>query len=342
MQSVPVPVLVPSFAQPTFPGTSFAQAAEVIAGETGELRTVPLLPSRGLRADHVAFTCAMLPELPIEKGPRSWRVSQRPQILTRRAWDTFEQDKDELEAAWGNNVPLLTHALGPLSLAVELELSNGHRMITDRGAVRDLVEMLAEAIAREISTLRSRFQQPAAVHLYEPHLDALAQGSIPGTHDFDEIRAIHRKDITEILQRFVGIIRSKMQPEEQSMKHLRHIGLASEPSETALEVMGAIGVDVVLLDLQKVRGTQALDSCGALLASRITPAFILGERNISARQAAIQIARRYDELGLDRSLLTAATATVPGTATGSLLEHAHGLGHARECAAILVRDAGDL
>lgn len=326
------------FAQPTFPGTSLVEAADVVAGETGDLRAIPLLPARGLRADHIASTCALLPDLNIEKGPRSWRVSNRPQLLSRRASDTFESDLDVLEEQWGTNVPVLMHAVGPYSLAVELESASGHRLIADPGAVRDLNAMLAEGIAAHVAHLQSRFHQPVAVHLYEPHLKAVIDGSVPGATQFDAIRAIPAPEVTVGLHGLVETLRSNVGDETE---RLRHIGIATDQFAPLQQV----GADAVIFDFAQVRSNKALDECGQLLATGITPAFVLKQpqnSTMSPRDHAIALAKHFDQLALGRQVLATATTTVPGTTSISMLDHAHHLAHAVEVARMLREDAGDL
>ena len=94
-------------------GTSMAEAADIIMGET-ELPAIPQLPERGLGSDAVGRTASMLEAISIDRGPRSWRMTARPQLLTRRAWDRLERDIDEVQEVWGETVPRIkVQALGP-------------------------------------------------------------------------------------------------------------------------------------------------------------------------------------------------------------------------------------
>lgn len=49
------------------PGLDLYQAADVIVGETGDCMALPELVQRGVTDQLVGRTCALLPELPVEK-----------------------------------------------------------------------------------------------------------------------------------------------------------------------------------------------------------------------------------------------------------------------------------
>ena len=83
------------FALGPMPGTSIVEAADIIMGET-ELPAIPQLSQRGLGSDSVGRTASMLEAISIDRGPRAWRMTARPQLLTRRAWDRLERDLDQV------------------------------------------------------------------------------------------------------------------------------------------------------------------------------------------------------------------------------------------------------
>ena len=84
------------------PGASIIAAADIVAGETGDLRQLPILPDRGV--DVVGLTTGILPGINVDAGPRSWVLSTRPQLRTRRIWDRVEADLDQCEQAWGTRI----------------------------------------------------------------------------------------------------------------------------------------------------------------------------------------------------------------------------------------------
>ena len=94
------------FALGPMPGTSVAEAADIIISET-DLPAIPQLPDRGLGSDAVGRTASMLEAINIDRGPRSWRMTARPQLLTRRTWDRLERDLDEVQGVWARRFPTL-------------------------------------------------------------------------------------------------------------------------------------------------------------------------------------------------------------------------------------------
>ena len=71
-------------------------------------------------------------------------------------------------------------APGPITLAAELELANGHRAITDSGALRDLAASLAEGVAAHRAALARRLDTPVVVQFDEPSLPAALGGRLTG------------------------------------------------------------------------------------------------------------------------------------------------------------------
>ena len=123
----------------SWPGTVARQAAEVVVGELGgALAHIVELPGRGVGADIVGRAGALLIDVAFDTVPRGYRVVARPGAVTRRAVSLLDEDIDALEEAWetaglrGCGRPVKVQAPGPVTLAAELELGNGHRAITDR------------------------------------------------------------------------------------------------------------------------------------------------------------------------------------------------------------------
>lgn len=190
------------FALGPMPGTSMAEAADIIMGET-ELPAIPQLPERGLGSDSVGRTASMLEAITIDRGPRSWRMTARPQLLTRRAWDRLERDLDEVQQVWGETVPRIKiQALGPWSLAASIELADGHRVLTDSGAFAELSDALLHGIRAHATDVARRFHGEVVVQLDEPLLADVIAGRIPGTTDFDSIPAVPDEVALETLLRF--------------------------------------------------------------------------------------------------------------------------------------------
>lgn len=299
------------FALGPMPGTSIAEAADIIMGET-ELPAIPQLPQRGLGSDAVGRTASMLEAMSIDRGPRSWRMTARPQLLTRRAWDRLERDLDEVQEVWGETVPQVkVQALGPWSFAASIELSDGHRVLTDRGAFAELADALRHGLHAHAQDVARRFHGEVLVQLDEPLLGDVITGCIPGTTDFDTIPAV---------------------PDEVALDHLQSFeaDYLRAPPLWSL----APAAPTFLTDFRGLDTPRHLDGLGEHLSAghRIG----LGIEGSDARAEAIALARHLDRIGMPRELLVDKFDVYPVKASASTLRSVS------ETADILARDAGDL
>ena len=183
------------------PGIDFAAAADVVLSES-PVPHIPQLPGRGVGSDLVGRTAALLP-LNLDIGPRSWRVTRRPQIATMRAQDQFERDLDLLEELWAGKVAeLKVQVVGPWTLAAQIEMANGHRMITDRGATRDIADALLYGVREHRADVEKRFGVPTLLQLDEPMLGRVRRGTVTGATDYEEIPAVPDERALDVLGRF--------------------------------------------------------------------------------------------------------------------------------------------
>jgi methionine synthase II (cobalamin-independent) len=171
----------------SWPGDSPRRAAEVVVGELADaLAHIVELPARGVGADMIGRAGALLIDVAIDTVPRGYRIVARPGAVMRRAASLLDEDIDALEEAWekaglrGSGRPVKVQAPGPVTLAAELELANGHRAITDHGAVRDLAASLAEGVAAHRGAVSRRLDTPVVVQFDEPSLPAALAGQLTG------------------------------------------------------------------------------------------------------------------------------------------------------------------
>ncbi|WP_411697133.1 methionine synthase [Corynebacterium sp. LaCa191] len=302
------------FALGPMPGTSMAEAADIIIGET-ELPAIPQLPERGLGSDSVGRTASMLEAITIDCGPRSWRMTARPQLLTRRAWDRLERDLDEVQQVWGETVPRIkVQALGPWSLAASIELADGHRVLTDPGAFAELSDALLHGIRTHAADVARRFHGEVVVQLDEPLLADVIAGRIPGTTDFDSIPAVPDEAALETLLRF-----------EADYLHAPPLWSVAGAVKTFL-------VDARYRD--RLSTPEHFDGMGEHLSEGRRVGVPLSGTN--AQDEAISLARHLDRIGMPRELLVDHFDVFPARASASSLHSV------TETAAILTRDAGDL
>lgn len=202
------------------PGTDPRESARVVLGECHAMPFLPELADRGLGAEQVGRTLAMLADLPVDISTRGWRLAGSPGRLARTASDLLDRDLDALEEAdesvrdpEGDPAPagrrLAVRVLGPWSLAANLELPAGLPVLTDSGARRDLAEALAEGVADRITRLADRLGAGVRIVLDEPLLWHVAAGTVAGPSRFDPIRAVPEDRLALSLCRFADVLRGR-------------------------------------------------------------------------------------------------------------------------------------
>jgi hypothetical protein len=146
----------------SWPGSTPREAAEIVIGELHQLPHLVELPDRGVGADLIGRAGGLLVDIAIDTVTRGYRIAARPGAVMRRARSLLDEDIDALEEAWekagGRDCVVKVQAPGPITLAAQLELANGHRAITDAGAVRDLTASLAEGASRHRAEVARRLE----------------------------------------------------------------------------------------------------------------------------------------------------------------------------------------
>ena len=198
------PVSVPSWRQAgtavaigSFPGNAPDEPVRIMAGETPNLPTVPELPSRGPGADMIGRTLAMVSEVAGEFAGETtttgWRLAGRQRDASnramRRARSWLTQDFDVSEAGYAGAPAVKCAIAGPWTLAAAVELPNGHRILSDPGAMRDLVEATITAAGNLARRLRRTWPR-AVVQVDEPMLPAALSASVATPSGLDRYRAV--------------------------------------------------------------------------------------------------------------------------------------------------------
>jgi len=247
----------------SFGGTDPRAIARMVVGEIPELPVVPALPDRGVGADAVGRTCALLVDLPVDLSPRAWRLADSPGRAGRRAADFLDRDLDALEQQvelargavvdGGSAFPATAirfETVGPWSLAARVELPGGRPVLSDSGARRDLAESLREGLSALCSRARARFSVPVRLVLDEPELWRIAAGSVPAPSEFDPVAAVPRERLAMALSRFAAALRSS---DDVDSVFVRAPGRNSSDAPTAWPVLleppqGEARVDGIVFD----------------------------------------------------------------------------------------------
>lgn len=285
----------------SWPGTSARQAAEVVVGELGgSLAHLVELPSRGVGADMIGRAGALLVDIAIDTAPRGYRLAARPGAVTRRATSLLGEDTDALEEAWevaglrGSGHPVKVQAPGPLTLAAELELANGHRAISDPGAVRDLAASLAEGLKTHRVDLSRRLDTPVVVQLDEPALTAAVTGRLAGVTTLSPVPAIDEAVAAALLDACAETVGGDV---------LVH-SCASDLPWNVLQRSGitALALDCTALDPADFDQIGAFIDSGRTVVMGLVPA-IAPARRPSVEELAAAVAAITDRIGFARSVL---------------------------------------
>ncbi|OKX83821.1 uroporphyrinogen decarboxylase/cobalamine-independent methonine synthase family protein [Corynebacterium glutamicum] len=321
------------------PGKSAAEAADIIQGETGDLLHIPQLPARGLGADLIGRTVGLLDMINVDRGARSWVMSTRPSRLTHLTGDFLDMDLDACEETWGTGVDKLKiQVAGPWTLGARIELANGHRVLSDRGAMRDLTQALIAGIDAHARKVAGRFRAEVQVQIDEPELKSLIDGSLPGTSTFDIIPAVNVADASECLQQVFS-----------SIEGPTYLNLTGQIP--TWDVARGAGADTVQISMDQVRGNEHLDGFGETITSGIrlglgitTGKDVVDELLERPRQKAVEVARFFDRLGVGRNYLVDAVDIHPGEdlVQGTITEAAQAYRMARVMSEMLSKDSGDL
>ncbi|MER7116078.1 methionine synthase [Saccharomonospora azurea] len=185
----------------SMPGADVGESAAVVFGELPDLPHLPELPARGLGADLVGRSAALLVDLAVEAVPSGYRVTTRPGRDHRRALDLLRWDVDAVTEAAESARPSVvkTQIAGPWTLAAEVELPRGHRVLTDHGALRDVTDSLVEGLAAHVAQLADRTGAQVVVQLDEPTLPAVLAGALSTPSGYGTVPAVPEPRARELL-----------------------------------------------------------------------------------------------------------------------------------------------
>lgn len=341
------------------PGVDPVESADIVFGECLDGRVhVPVLPARGLGADSVGRTGAILKDLVLDRGPRSWRVARNPSRVTWLARDFLSRDVDACEAVWGSAVRTVRlPVVGPWTLAASVELAGGQLLLTDRGAVRYVAESLAEGLGHQARDIRRRTGADVEFLLDEPLLADVALGRVAAPSsamgDAGFLPAQGWREMASLLRDITERLKSLASGQDDFDVTLR------VPSVTGLHygIVAESGVTGIAVPRKGLQTTQQLDFVGALIGAGLTlelgavaPESVTRAEHTGAavgpdaRALAENAALLWDELGFSRTDFTAQLNLSPtrGLAKCQGDEPAALLSSGREAAALINRAAGDL
>lgn len=191
----------------SLPGTDMPGAVRHVLGSM-ELVWLPELPARGVGADMVGRTAAMLEGLGVDLQPQGWRLGERSGIDHRRARSLLRSDLDELEEhAQSHHGEVTITATGPLTLAALVERPRGDKVLADHGARRELAASLGLGLAGLVAEMRRRLPDVSwRVQLDEPLMPAVMAGQVPTASGFSRLRPVDRPVAAALLDQATGAL----------------------------------------------------------------------------------------------------------------------------------------
>ncbi len=191
----------------SMPGGDARETAKTVTGTFEDFPFLPELPARGPGADMIGRTAGLLVELYARVEPSGWRLGDRPGRDTKRARSWLGEDLDALEECTQEyQGPLKVQAVGPWTLAANLEMRNGEAALSDAGAGRDLAASLAEGLRLHLAEVRRRIPGAQVVlQLDEPSLTAVLRGQVKSASGYRTLRAVDRQLVEQTLRDLVGV-----------------------------------------------------------------------------------------------------------------------------------------
>lgn len=184
----------------SLPGSDIDQALALVIEMFPDFPHLPELPARGVGSDMIGRTAAALVDLHVDLQPAGWRLVMRAGHDERRAAERLEQDLDALIPFADLDRPFKVQLVGPWTLAAQLELPRGGKVLGDRGAVRDLTESLAESARQHLEAVRRRLPHASLVlQLDEPQLPMVVGGRVATESGLSRLPVPEHSDVVATL-----------------------------------------------------------------------------------------------------------------------------------------------
>ncbi len=287
----------------SLPGTDPDEAVRLVFGELPDLPHLPELPQRGAGAEMIGRTGALLVALPVEIVPSGWRLAAHDGRDVRRARDLLARDLDALEpVADGYAGALKLQATGPWTLAASLELPSGHKVVSDRGACRDLAESLTEGLRIHLDEVQRRVPNARLVlQLDEPSLPAVLGGRVGTPSGYGTVRTVEESVAEATLRDVLSVAGDG--------GRVVHCCAADAP----LKLMRDAGADAISIDAALLRRSdydalgEAIDA-GTSLWLGVLPAT---EAAVSLDRARDAVRTLWSALGFARSAAAESVVVTP-------------------------------
>ncbi len=284
----------------SWPGESAREAAEIVIGELHTLPHLVELPHRGVGADLIGRTGALLVDIGFDTVARAYRIAPGRSSVLRRAVSMLNEDLDALEEAWekaglhGSGRAVKVQAAGPITLAAQMEMANGHRAITDSGALRDLAESLSEGLSLHRAEVARRLGTEVVVQLDEPLLPAAMLGRLTGVTSFSPVNPVEEQVAAVLLDQCIARVGGDV---------ALHSCAADLPWKLLQRSqLQAIAIDVSTLQAADLDGVGEFVESGRTVLLGVVPG-TAQQQQWKPQQVAAAAAKITDRLGFPRTVL---------------------------------------
>lgn len=326
--------------------TAIGELSSAPDGVTG-MPPLVQLPGRGPWAHTIARTAALLTEMPVEVGPHGWKLADRPGQDLERVRASMREELDILAVTGFEYAgPLVVSLPGPWSLAATLYLARGDRVLSDPGAVRDMVSALADGLGALLTSILGAVPaaQPVVV-LREPLLPDVLAGGIPDFSGHGRLWSVLGERASGALADVVGAARA-----DGATSVVVHGGARCRSEE--ITVLADSKADALGLAAGSV-SSREWESLAGLVEDGTALWFGLPREDDDRRPDSVALARLvagpWTAVGLPAAGLAdvvlhadiSGTGSGRGTGVGGLLEARGAISSAIEVAARLAERAAD-
>jgi methionine synthase II (cobalamin-independent) len=289
----------------SLPGDDIDVAMAMVFDELPDLPHLPELPARGPGAELVGRTATHLVDLPVDLQPAGWRLVDRPGMDLRRARDLMSTDLDALLPVAGPAYDgrFKVQLAGPWTLAANLDLPRGGRVLGDPGAVHDLAQSLAETVREHLELVRRHVPGAQLVlQLDEPSLPGVLAGHVRTESGFGTLRAPAGSTVRDLLAQVVAAA--------EGVPVVVHCCASDAP----LAMFAAAGAAAVSIDVLTMAPDH--DALGAIVETGVAlwlgavPSLGPGVPP-TPRSVADPVRRIWHELGFAAELLPASVSITP-------------------------------
>ena len=286
----------------SLPGSDIDQALALVVDAFPDFPHLPELPARGVGSDMIGRTAAALVDLHTDLQPAGWRLVSRASHDERRAAERLEQDLDALVPFGDLDRRFKVQLVGPWTLAAQLELPRGGKVLGDRGALRDLADSLAETVRDHLAAVRRRLPRASLVlQIDEPALPMVIGGRVATESGLSRLPVPEHSDVVETLGSVVTAA---------STPTAVHCCAADVP----FEVIAEAGATAVSFDLAIARLDRDLlgerTERGLELWLGVVPALGPGSPP-TVREILTPVRRLGSEIGLEGEALARAVTLTP-------------------------------